>query len=229
LTYSNAFALRDFFFVQKPRASCKALGISTRPERQDRELIEQTGPSGAVGDGFYNLRGWLAGGEFAYNWQYGDWVLGVVGDYSGGSIRGSSNLCGVTTLTPHACGTSLNSLGTAREVLGYAVGAGGSWLPYITGGVAFGNVDAWDALTTASGSASRIGWTAGAGLAVMVAPRWIVKFEYLHVDLGSANLFDVVPGVPEKVSFRSDLFRLGVSFQFGQPVVQPVQPLYRKY
>jgi outer membrane immunogenic protein len=175
------------------------------------------------------LRGWLAGGEFAYNWQYGDWVLGVVGDYSGGNIRGSSSLCGATTLTPHACGTSLNSLGTAREVLGYAVGQGGSWLPYITGGVAFGNVDAWDALTSASGSASRIGWTAGAGLAVMVAPRWIVKFEYLHVDLGSANLFDVVPGVPEKVSFRSDLFRLGVSFQFGQPVVQPVQPLYRKY
>src|SRR5258706_14603278 len=96
-------------------------------------------------------------------------------------------------------------------------------------GVAFGNVDAWDALTTASGSASRIGWTAGAGLAVMVAPRWIVKFEYLHVDLGSANLVDFVPGVPEKVSFRSDLFRLGVSFQFGQPIVQPVQPIYRKY
>ena len=57
---------------------------------------------------------------------------------------------------------------------------------------AFGNVDAWDALTPASGSASRIGWTAGAGLAVMVAPRWIMKFEYLHVDLGSANLFDPV-------------------------------------
>jgi outer membrane immunogenic protein len=178
------------------------------------------------------MRGWLVGGEFAYNWQYGDWVLGIVGDYSGGSIRGSSGLCGATTLTPHACGTSLNSLGTVREVLGYAVGPDGSWLPYITGGVAFGNVNAWDALTPASGSASRIGWTAGAGLAVMVAPRWIVKFEYLHVDLGSANLFDVVPGVPETVSFKSDLFRLGVSFQFGQPVIQPTaagQPIYRKY
>jgi outer membrane immunogenic protein len=178
------------------------------------------------------MRGSLFGGEFAYNWQLSNWVLGIAGDYSGGSIKGSSNVCGATTLTPHACGTNLNSLGTIREMLGYAIGPSGSWLPYITGGVAFGNVDAWDALTSASGSASRIGWTAGAGLAVMVAPRWKVKFEYLHVDLGSANLFDIVPGVPEKVSFKSDLFRLGLSFQFGQPVIQPIaagQPIYRKY
>jgi opacity protein-like surface antigen len=99
--------------------------------------------------------------------------------------------------------------------VGYASGPTGTWLPYVTGGVAFGSVHGWDALTPAAGTATRTGWTAGAGLAYMVAPNWAVKFEYLHVDLGSANIFNVVSGVPETVSAKADLFKLVVAYQFG--------------
>jgi hypothetical protein len=48
---------------------------------------------------------------------------------------------------------SLDSLGTLRGRVGYAVGASGNWLLYGTGGLAAGDVHAWDALTPAASSA----------------------------------------------------------------------------
>jgi outer membrane immunogenic protein len=174
------------------------------------------------------MRGGLFGAGVGFNWQRDNWVFGVAGDFSGGHVSGSSNVCGPLTATPHPCGTSIDSLGTLRGQVGYAMGPSGNWLPYVTGGLAFGNVRGWDSLTPAAGTATRTGWTAGVGVAVMVVPNWVLKAEYLHVDLGSANLFNVVPTVPETVSARADLFRLGVGFQFG---AQPLKtlPLKTKY
>jgi hypothetical protein len=37
----------------------------------------------------------------------------------------------------------------------------------------------------------------------------------LIAEIGSANIFNVVPGVPETVSAKADLLRLGVAFRFG--------------
>jgi len=108
------------------------------------------------------------------------------------------------------------------------MGPTGNWLPYITGGLAFGSVHAWDALTPAAGTATQTGWTLGAGVAVMVVPNWTVKFEYLHVDLGSANIFNIVPTVPETVSTKADVFRLGLAYQFGGPPPPPPPVMYRK-
>jgi outer membrane immunogenic protein len=172
------------------------------------------------------MGGGLFGAGAGFNWQSDNWVFGILGDFSGGNVSGSSNTCG--PLLPHACGTSLDSLGTLRGQIGYAMGPTGNWLPYVTGGLAFGNVHAWDALTPASGTVTRTGWTAGAGVAVMVIPNWVVKLEYLHVDLGSTNIFNVVPGVPETVSAKADVFRLGVGYQFGAQVVAEPPKMYRK-
>ena len=156
-----------------------------------------TGPTGCTGpcaDGHFNMSGGLIGGGLGYNWQVANWVIGLAGDFSGGNVSGSSNVCGATTPTPYPCGTSFDLLGTVRGQIGSAIGPTGNWLPYITGGLAFGNVHAWDALTPAAGTVTRTGWTLGAGIAWMVVPNVSVKFEYLHVDLGSANIFNVVPG-----------------------------------
>jgi outer membrane immunogenic protein len=178
-----------------------------------------TGLTGPIGDGHYHMGGGLVGVGAGFNWQSANWVFGVAGDFSGGNVSGSSNTCGPTTVTPHPCGTSLDSLGTLRGLVGYAMGPTGNWLPYVTGGLAFGDVHAWDALTPAAGTVTRTGWTVGAGVATMVVPNWVVKFEYLHFDLGSANIFNIVPGVPETVSAKGDLFRLGVAYQFGPQVL----------
>jgi outer membrane immunogenic protein len=146
------------------------------------------------------------------------------GDYSWADISGSSSVCGFAPA--HPCGTKLDSFGTFRGRLGYATGADGTWLPYVTGGLAVGEVHGWDALTPASGSKFMAGWTIGAGIETAFAPNWTAKLEYLYMDLGSATLFDVVPTVPETVSFKANLIRIGIDYHFGGPAPPP--PLLTK-
>jgi hypothetical protein len=136
----------------------------------------------------------------------------------------------VTSMTaPVASGWSGCRVGfapTGKRRLSTAHGYRGIWLPYVTGGLAVGELHAWDALTPASGSAFRAGWTIGAGIETVLAPNWTFKFEYLYMDLGSAHLFDIVPGIPETVSFRDNIFRIGINYKFWGP--EPVRPLVTK-
>jgi outer membrane immunogenic protein len=161
----------------------------------------------------------LAGGTLGYNWQRGPWVFGLEGDYSWSGIKGQSSVCGPTTVTPHPCGTSLDSFGTLRGRIGYAAGTTGNWLLYATGGLAVGDVHAWDSLTPAAGSEFRAGWTVGAGIEAGFAPNWTAKLEYLYVDLGKAQLFNIVPGVSETVSFNTNIIRAGINYKWGGPIV----------
>jgi outer membrane immunogenic protein len=86
---------------------------------------------------------------------------------------------------PHPCGTKLESFGTLRGRIGYAMGATGNWMPYVTGGLAVGELNAWDSLVPASGSDFRAGWTVGGGVETGITQNWRFKIEYLYVDLGS--------------------------------------------
>jgi outer membrane immunogenic protein len=169
-----------------------------------------------VADGKYNVGGALFGAGLGYNWQYQSWVLGLETDLAFASIDGSSQTCGIS---PHQCGTKLDSLGTLRVNLGPSWDR--YWL-YATGGLAYGEVHAWDSAFGVAGSNMRAGWTAGAGIQAIVISNWSVKFEYLHVDLGTANQFNIVANFPERVSFNADIFRVGVTYQFnGQPDPAP--------
>ena len=163
-------------------------------------------------DGSYAVNGGILGGTLGYNWQQGPWVFGVEGDYSWADISGSSNVCGASS--PHPCGTKLESLGTLRGRIGYAMGATGNWLPYVTGGLAVGELNAWDSLLSQSGSDFRAGWTVGGGVEVGITRNWTAKIEYLYVDLGSQQMFNIVPGVPETVSFTANIIRGGINYRF---------------
>jgi outer membrane immunogenic protein len=179
--------------------------------------IGTTGTTGTTGtaDGSYSVSGGILGGTLGYNWQQGPLVFGVEGDYSWADINGSSNVCGPTPPSiPHPCGTKLESLGTLRGRIGYAMGATGNWLPYVTGGLAVGELNAWDSLSPASGSDFRAGWTVGGGVETGITQNWTFKVEYLYVDLGSHQMFNIVPGVPETVSFTANIFRAGVNYRF---------------
>jgi outer membrane immunogenic protein len=181
-----------------------------------------SGPSGGIpehlADGSYNVGGALFGAGLGYNWQYQSWVFGLETDLAFASIDGSSQTCGIS---PHQCGTKLDSLGTLRMRLGPSWDR--YWL-YATGGMAYGEVHAWDSAFGVAGSNMRTGWTAGAGIEAMLMANWSVKFEYLHVDLGTANQFNIVPNVPERVSYNADIFRVGVTYQFnGQPDPAPAR------
>jgi outer membrane immunogenic protein len=165
-------------------------------------------------DGSYAVTGGIIGGALGYNWQRGPWVFGLEGDYSWADVSGNSQTCGAATPSPHECGTKLESLGTFRGRFGYAMGATGNWLPYVTGGLAVGELKAWDNLFPSSGSDFRTGWTVGAGVEVGFERNWTFKVEYLYVDLGSSQMFNVVPGVPETVSFTANVVRAGFNYKF---------------
>jgi len=147
-----------------------------------------------------DANGGLGGGTIGYNYQTGQVVFGLEGDGDWSGLRGST-VCGATT-----CDIHNDWLATARGRVGYAFDR---FLPYVTGGAAFGNIK-----TSVAGvgdtDTSRAGWTLGGGLEVAIAGPWTAKIEYLHVDLGSAST--AVAGAD--ASFHSDIARAGVNYRF---------------
>lgn len=168
--------------------------------------------------GTFDVDGGIVGGTAGFNWQNGPIVFGIEGDLSASWIEGSTR--GVSPLfcppggAAANCSTELEWLGTVRGRIGPAWGA---FLPYATGGVAFGSVHGSTDNGRNSGSDTRVGWTAGGGLEMMLAPNWTGKVEYLYVDLGTEDsLFIRQPGAfPFDVSFKAHILRAGLNFKFG--------------
>jgi outer membrane immunogenic protein len=77
--------------------------------------------------------------------------------------------------------------------IGYACGR---FFPYVTGGVAFGEVDyrqrilsnEFEVNELAKGGAVQAGWTAGAGAQYAFANNWSLKVEYGYSDLGTLTV-----------------------------------------
>jgi outer membrane immunogenic protein len=97
-------------------------------------------------------------------------------------------------------------------------------LPYVTGGLAVGSLKVSEGeptspLLTGSGSVTRVGWTAGAGIEARIDNRWSSKLEYLYVDLGSAGAFTenspLGGTLSENVTFRTHILRGGLNYRFN--------------
>ena len=108
------------------------------------------------------------------------------------------------------------AFGTVRGRIGYAPG---NWLFYATGGFAW----AYDRLTLtqlASGTTDmpflwRLGWAAGAGMEVPVAPHWTARLEYLFTDYGNSNVLFANAGQRFDSDFALQELRAGLNYQFG--------------
>lgn len=159
--------------------------------------------------GGFDLSGGMIGGTIGYNWQTGPWVLGAEGDLDWANVKGSTAAIGCTTAN---CSTENTWLGTVRGRVGYAFDR---FMPYITGGVAFGGVNANQAPFT-GGSSTQVGWAVGAGLEFAVINNITAKLEYLHYDLGSFTCgLNCGNGIiNDQVSFSADAIRGGVNIRF---------------
>jgi outer membrane immunogenic protein len=132
----------------------------------------------------------------------------VEGDGDWTDLRGTASLanCGLAF-----CRTRNDFLSTARARLGFAADR---WLPYVTGGLAVGNIRA--AVPGFPGiDQTNAGWTAGGGLEFALAGNWTAKAEYLHVDLGNAGC-STPCGLPagNNVGLTTNLVRGGINLRF---------------
>lgn len=213
-------------------------------------LISAQGASGSFGG---NKSGVIGGGQFGYNWQLGPtWVAGFETDFQGISGSSSFNGGGSTIGLPGFPGASVTTngvavtketdwLGTVRGRLGYLFTP--NLVVYGTGGLAYGDAKSSTSVSqtlngfngiapnyssAASVSGTRAGWTVGGGIEWMIFPRWSVKAEYLHYDLGSVtyngtlapvntaapfgNYF--VNNVQSTTRFDGDIVRAGVNYHW---------------
>lgn len=170
-------------------------------------------PMTATGAAALSPAGGLFGGLAGYSWQAGSWVYGVEFDYFGGNVRGNSTSCGAMASFPHSCGTDLDSFGTARGRFGYAFNSTFNWLLYLTGGAAFGTITAWDDLLPASGSDFQTTWTMGGGVEAALMRNWSFKVEYIYVNFGNHQFFEIVPTVGEMSSLKLNLLRFGIIYR----------------
>jgi outer membrane immunogenic protein len=205
-----------------------------------------------------SMNGWVFGGQAGYNWQFNrSWVFGVEADLQATGQKGTAVLpgltttfCPITTVAPLPCVTTATAgsfeqklpwFGTARARLGFL--PADRWMLYVTGGLAFGEVETNAGVTTttttafaggpvigttvagatASANTTRAGWTVGGGAEWVISGPWTAKVEYLYVDLGNVgNTFTGLGAFTPAVTsshVTDNIVRVGLNYRFGGPVV----------
>jgi outer membrane immunogenic protein len=194
-------------------------------------------PAGFGGPTFINQSGThtedgsgvTAGGQVGCQRQFAQVVVGVEGDISYTDLSASRDLTtsnlGATQI--YHSDFSSHWLATFRGRLGWLVSP--SVLIYGTGGFAFANVDTTDSVffaasastDSASGSTTRVGWTAGGGIEWMFLPKWSVKVEYLYADLGPSTNISVNPNplfplatISNSHRLTENIARVGLNYKF---------------
>jgi outer membrane immunogenic protein len=132
-----------------------------------------------------------------YDWQMGNWVWGVVGEWSkaeiGDAVTGFS-----TTPASYTFERELDSTLAARLRAGYAFD---QFLIYAAGGYAWGELDRTFSTSntansfTPTGDDEAQGYQVGAGVEFMLSPNWTLGVEYLQTSLDDDEyVVDVGPG-----------------------------------
>jgi outer membrane immunogenic protein len=171
------------------------------------------------------MSGVIGGVQAGANWQTGNAVFGIEGDFQGTSQSSSSSnaVVDVNGLVDPNMGViravntdKINSFGTVRGRLGMA---SDRWLFYATGGWAYFN---WTSNLTISGlgtanlSGFQGGGAAGLGIEALITGNWTVKAEYLYLQ--STNISNVPfatrPDITLNTRFRENVFRIGVNYVF---------------
>jgi outer membrane immunogenic protein len=169
-------------------------------------------PAVGANSGKFNTSGGLLGGQLGYNWQLGTVVLGIETDIDWMNVNGSTvGVGGVCAADGGGiCQTQQSWIGTTRARVGYAFDR---WLPYVTGGVAYGNIEALQ--PTGTSTSTNVGWSAGTGLEYGIDRNWSAKVEYLHIDLGTATFMGAASGTSTlAVPANNNLARVGINYHW---------------
>ena len=242
-SWGSASADLDIATSQRTRVF-RAFGLPAETLTSD---VTVPGPSGTA-SGTADVNGWLGGVHIGYNWQSQRWVYGLEADFQWTGEDGSISSCSGTACVSASYG--LDWFGTLRGRIGYLLEPRS--LIYLTGGLAYGHISAaFSASDPALGTVSisdnetRAGWVVGGGLEWALNRNWLLRAEYLYMDLGtmrtnlgSKSLQTIIPDAPlagfttvidDSVSgavrthFTDQIFRLAVSYKFNEAYA-PLKP-----
>jgi outer membrane immunogenic protein len=161
--------------------------------------------------GEYGIQGVVGGADAGYDWTFDRYVVGIGGDISASDVRGRAH----APNPAYTYQTFNHFIATLRPRFGYLVGS--STLPYVTAGVATGDVEVQSYRNRPGGvdhTCVEPGWTVGAGIETGLPwSNWRAKAEYLYVDLDKAQTASDVGGTTS-TSFRESLIRVGLDYVF---------------
>ena len=158
----------------------------------------------------HQAKGFLGGGQAGFNYQIGQFVVGVEGDMSWSGMSGSTNALASTF------NTDVDWTATLTGRLGMAFDR---WLVYGKGGAAWARDRYSTNFYTFPGTEvtdTRLGWTVGAGVEYAFAPQWTAKLEYNYMDFGTRNV-SFAPGFSTDIDQQIHAVKLGVNYKFGWP------------
>ncbi len=211
------------------------------------DFIDTSVPIGSVlrsnpQNNSFSNSSFLGGFQAGFNWQFDQWVVGVEGDWDWGRTRYS--FCRQTNVESVPCidnehgfetiASRLNWLATIRGRAGFLVAP---WLlVYGTAGGAGGDIDttlSQSCLVKGCGesgvkvaispttSETKSGWVAGAGIEALINNHWMLRGEWLHVDLGTLSNAFSTPGTGGSFQTTTwsrtekfDEFRAALSYKF---------------
>lgn len=163
------------------------------------------------------------GGVIGYNFQWNYWVLGVEAD--GGYLwarnsHDSGEILAANTSPFHIRSSfKTHYVSTVGPRIGYALGR---WLPYVTGGLAVGDLAfaqdlAFPGIGVHEGGdhiRTNAGWMVGGGLQYALTSHWAVRAQYQYIDLGEIDFnsrFGSIVG-PGLSHHQAELTEHNVSF-----------------
>lgn len=157
-------------------------------------------------------KGFLVGVDAGANFTLTDGIIiGVVGDLAWANLDGQllANDGGWGSEFNHR----VNWMGSLRGRLGFD---GGSFMPYLTAGVAFAGTErhSWDGNSEwGPFRNTHVGWTVGAGVEVAVADNLSVDLQYRFTDLGEKKFGNGDPWDP-KVRTTTNAVTAGLHWRF---------------
>jgi outer membrane immunogenic protein len=139
-----------------------------------------------AGDAFsFTNDSWVAGVQLGYNWQFGKWVVGLEGTYSGGDFKDETTGAGLGF--NYRLTSDISDILTLTARAGYAIDP--RLLGYVKAGFASaemevkGFADSGGATGSASASSRHNGYALGAGLEYLATNNIVLGLDYTFIAL----------------------------------------------
>ena len=164
----------------------------------------------AVTDGCdIDLSGWTLGVTAGANMSVGSGlILGVAGDLAWSDVSGADT---VEFFGDFDIESTINWSGALRGVVGFD---GGSFMPYLTAGLAVANASHYSEFASETLDATHVGWTVGVGVQMAVTEDMSIDLRYLHSQYSEETYAFSGGASDPEFGLSSDVVTVGLNFRF---------------